>query len=309
MKTNRRHFIQTAAASAAAAMALQSRAEAVSQANASAGMPLNRNPLKLGLMTYLVGQSWDIPTIIKNLKETKYEHVQLRTTHKHGVEPTLTKEQRAAVKQQFLDAGLKASTACTHQYHDADPAVLRRHIEGTKNFLQLTADIGAQGLRVFPNGVPDEGNPNREKVLEQIGKSVAECAVTARSLGVQLRMEEHGNGTSNIPTVKKILDYANNPDVYVIWNCSQTDTGRGPGLPKGFEGMPIAKQFEMVKGRIGNVHLRELYTDYPWRELFSLLSASNYQGYCDVEVSPESAEPIRFLHSYRALFLALQNAV
>lgn len=307
--TSRREFIQAAAISATAVALPTKGLAAPAPQTTGSTVALNKNPLKLGLMTYLVGQSWDIPTIIKNLTEAKYEHVQLRTTHKHGVELVLTNAQRAEVKQRFLDAGLKTSLACAHQYHDADPAVLRRHIEGTKQFLQLTADVGAQGLRVFPNGVPDEGTPNREKILEQIGKSVSECAVTAKGLGVQLRMEEHGNGTSNIPTVKKILDYANNPDVAIIWNCSQTDTGRGPGLPKGFEGMPIAKQFDLVKGRIGNVHLRELHTDYPWRELFSLLSASGYQGYCDVEVSPESAEPMRFLHSFRALFLALQNAV
>ena len=309
MKSNRREFIQTAAASAAAAVAIPAGTAAAADAAQVPGFTPNKTPLKLGLMTYQVGQSWDIPTIIKNLKETKYEHVQLRTTHKHGVELTLTKEQRAEVKQRFIDAGLKISTASAYQYHDADPAVVRRNIEGTKQFLQLTADVGAQGVRVFPNGVPDEGNPNREKTLEQIGKSVSECATAAHGLGVQLRMEEHGNGTSNIPTVRKILDYANNPNVYIIWNCSGTDTGKGPGLPKGYEGMPIAKQFDLVKGRIGNVHLRELHTDYPWRELFSLLSQSGYQGYCDVEVSPESTEPIRFLHSFRALFLALQNAV
>jgi sugar phosphate isomerase/epimerase len=260
-------------------------------------------------MTYQVGQSWDIPTLIKNCTETKYEHVQLRTTHKHGVEPTLTKAQRAEVNQRFADAGLAISLACTHQYHDADAAVLRRHIEGTKQFLELARDVGAQGLRVFPNAAPAEGHPDREKILEQIGRSVSECANAGRDLGVQLRMEEHGNGTSNIPTVKKILDYANNPNVFIIWNCSPTDTGKAPGLPKGFEGMPIQDQFDLVKGRIGNVHLRELHTDYPWRELFRLLSSSGYAGYCDVEVSPESAEPIRFMHNFRALFLALQNVI
>jgi sugar phosphate isomerase/epimerase len=57
------------------------------------------------------------------------------------------------------------------------------------------------------------------------------------------------------------------------------------------------------------VHLRELSSDYPWRELFRLLSQSGYQGYCDVEVSPESAEPVRYMRNYRALFLALQNAI
>jgi sugar phosphate isomerase/epimerase len=175
--------------------------------------------------------------------------------------------------------------------------------------LQLAADVGAQGVRVFPNAAPDEGRPERQAILEQIGKSLAECATTGHGLGVQVRVEEHGNGTSNIPVIKQILDYAANPHVSMIWNCSASDTGKGPGLPKGFEGMPLEAQFNLVKGRIGNVHLRELSSDYPWRELFRLLSQSGYQGYCDIEVSPESAEPVRYMRNYRALFLALQNAV
>jgi len=307
MRTSRRTFLQTAAGSTAA-LALTSHAD-LSARQAAPSIPLNKTPLRLGLMTYQIGQSWDIPTIIKNCTETKLEHVQLRTTHKHGVELALTKAERAEVKKRFADAGLAISLASAFQYHAPDPAEVRRNIEGTKEFLQLTADVGALGLRVFPNAAPGEGRPDREKILEQIGKSLAETAVAARNLGVQVRVEEHGNGTSNIPVIRKILDYANSPDVAVIWNCSPTDTGKGPGLPKGFEGMNIEAQFNLVKGRIGNVHLRELSTDYPWRELFTLLSRSNYRGYCDIEVSPESAEPVRYLRNYRALFLALQNAV
>jgi len=308
MKTSRRNFIQTAVVSSAAA-ALPARAKGAPAPQATdGGFVLNKTPLKLGLMTYQIGQSWDIPTIIKNCKETRFAHVQLRTTHKHGVELTLTAPQRAEVKQRFIDAGLAISLASAYQYHDTDPAVLRKNIEGTKQFLQLAKDVGALGVRVFPNGVPDEGRPDREKILEQIGKSVSECASTGHDLGVQLRMEEHGNGTSNIPTVRKILDYANNPHVWIIWNCSPSDH-TGQGLPKGSEGMSFEAQFNLVKGRIGNVHLRELHTEYPWRQLFSLLNTSGFKGYCDVEVSPESTEPVRFMHNFRALFLALQNAV
>ncbi len=307
MRTSRRTFLQTAAASTAA-VALASRAE-VSARQGSGRVALNKSPLKLGLMTYQIGQSWDIPTIIKNCTETKFEHVQLRTTHKHGVEVSLTKAQRAEVKKRFADAGLAISLASAYQYHSPDAAEVRRNIEGTKEYMQLAADVGAQGVRVFPNAAPDEGKPDREKILEQIGKSLAELAVTGHNLGVQVRVEEHGNGTSNIPVIRKILDYANDPRVAMIWNCSASDTGKGPGLPKGFEGMNIEAQFNLVKGRIGNVHLRELSTDYPWRELFSLLSRSGYQGYCDIEVSPESTEPVRYLRNYRALFLALQNAL
>lgn len=70
MKTNRRSFIQTAAVSTAA-IALGSGAD-VSAGQAANTFSLNPKPLKLGLMTYQVGQSWDIPTLIKNCKETRF---------------------------------------------------------------------------------------------------------------------------------------------------------------------------------------------------------------------------------------------
>ncbi len=307
MRTSRRTFLQTAAASTAA-VALASRADAA-PAQGTAPFVLNQTPLKLGLMTYQIGQSWDLPTLIKNCTETKFEHVQLRTTHKHGVEVSLSKAQRAEVKQRLADAGLAVSLASAPQYHTPAQAEVRRNTERTNDYLHPAADVGAQGVRVFPNAAPDEGRPERQTILEQIGKSLAECATTGQGLGVQVRVEEHGNGTSNIPVIKQILDYAATPHLAMIWNCSASDTGKGPGLPKGFEGMGIEAQFNLVKGRIGNVHLRELSSDYPWRELFSLLARSGYQGYCDIEVSPESTEPVRYMRNYRALFLALQNAV
>ncbi len=304
---SRRGFITSAAASAAA-FTLPGFTTSPDSQKKRDNFILNKNPLKLGLMTYLVGSKWDIETIIKNCKEAQFEHVQLRTTHAHGVEVTLTSAQRADVKKRFADAGLAISMASAFQYHSTDPAELRKNIEGTKQYLQLAADVGALGIRVFPNAVPAEGDPSREKILEQIGKSVSECATTGYNLGVQVRLEEHGQGTANIPVIKKILDYADNPHVWIIWNNSDSDY-TGKDLPKGYEGMSLEDQFNLVKGRIGNVHLRELYTDYPWRKLFSLLSKSGYKGYLDIELSDESCEPVRMMKNYRVGFLALQNAL
>jgi len=300
MKTNysRRNFINTAAVSAAAVV-LPDYTTASEKQEEKSAIFLNTNPVKLGLMTYLVGQHWDIETLIKNCTETKFEHIQLRTTHKHGVEVNLNKQQRSEVKKRFADAGIAISLASGFMYHSPDQNELRKNIEGSKEYLQLAADIGAQGIRVFPNAVPKEGEKNREKIMEQIGKSVAQVAIVGHNLGVEVRLEEHGQGTDNIPVIKKILDYADNPNVYIIWNSSPSD----------FTGVGLEAQFNMVKDKIRNVHLRELFSDYPWREFFSLLGKSGYKGYCDAELSQESCEPIRMMNNYRALFLALQNAL
>src|SRR5919109_2652914 len=58
-------------------------------------------PLKLGTVTYNIAKDWDVPAIIKNLTEAQFDAVELRTTHKHGVEISLPASARAEVRKQF----------------------------------------------------------------------------------------------------------------------------------------------------------------------------------------------------------------
>lgn len=294
---SRKEFLKTAAISATAAI-LPGCSVAAEKKNKENTPSLNPNPLKLGLMTYNIGKDWDIETIIANCSETGYKHVELRTTHKHGVEVSLNKQQRNEIKKRFEDSPLEAiSLASAFSYHHTDRNELKEHIEGTKEYLQLAADVGAQGIRVFPNAFPE--GVDKEKTMEQIGKSVAEVGLVGHNLGVEVRLEEHGQGTDNIPVIKKIIDYSESPYVYVIWNSSPNDV-----IGEGLEA-----HFNMVKDRIRCVHLRELFNGYPWRQFFSLLSQSGYQGYLDAELADQSCEPIRMMHNYQALFLALQDAI
>jgi sugar phosphate isomerase/epimerase len=291
-KQTRRDLLKTSALIASAAVV--GRASSHDKASGNA-----RPTLKLGLMTYTLAKDWDIDTIIKNCTETGFEHVELRTTHAHGVEVTLTKAQRQEVRKRFEDAGIKLSLASAFAYHHPDPEELRQSIEGTKEYTLLAHDIGALGIRVFPNALlTDQGIPE-EQTLKQIGKAVAEVGEFAHNYGVQIRLAVHGKGTNIVGKVKKMIDYADSPYVYVNWNCDPNDT-KGPG----FEA-----NFNSVKDRIGNVHMHELSDEqYPYRELSRLLSQAGYQGYCDAEV-PASCEPIRLMKYYRALFLAYQDAI
>lgn len=293
-KQTRRDLLKTSALVASAAVVGQAPT-----LRAAERKPVSGKPLKLGLMTYTLAKDWDIETTIKNCTETKFEHVELRTTHAHGVEVTLTKAQRQEVRQRFEDAGIKLSLASAFAYHHPDPAELRKNIEGTKEYTLLAHDIGALGIRVFPNALlVDQGIPE-EQTLRQIGKAVAEVSEFAHDYGVQIRLAVHGRGTNIVGKVKKMVDYADSPHVYVNWNCDLNDA-KGPGLEA---------NFNSVRDRIGNVHLHELSDErYPYREFFRLLRQSGYQGYCDAEI-PASCEPIRLMKYYRTLFLAYQDAI
>lgn len=256
-------------------------------------------PLRIGIMTYMLGAAWDLDTLIANCKETQFEHIELRTTHAHGVETSLSPSERAEVKKKCEDAGIKVSLASAFSYHSDDPDELRKNIEGTKEYTLLARDIGAIGIRVFPNAIPSEPGDEQERTMQRIGKAAAEVGAFAADYDVEIRLANHGRGTNRVTVLKRILDYADSPHVYVNWNCDRTDIEE-----PGFEA-----NFNSVKDRIRNIHMHDLADGvYPYRKLFSLLRENGYRGYCDAEV-PASKEPLVFMKYYRALFLALQNVV
>ena len=285
----RREFLSVLAA----APALDLRAESARQQPARpAG-----NGLKLGTVTYNIAKDWDVPTIIKNLTEVGMDAVELRTTHKHGVEIALSPAARAEVKKRFDDSPVKiGGLGTTCEYHSPDQAVLRKNIEETKEWAKLAKDLGSPGVKVRPNGLPKD--VPEEKTLEQIGKALRECGVAAADQGVKIQLEVHGSETSRVPRIRKIFDYAgNHPAVRVCWNSNQTDL-----LDGGFE-----KNFALVKSQIGQVHMRDLFLEeYPWRSLITSLAAMKFDGYCFAEI-PESTDPVRVLKYFRGLFRAYQG--
>ena len=114
---SRRNFLKSAVISGTAVM-LPGCTTTSSPAGDNDSFQLNPNPLKLGVMTYHLARDWDIETIISNLTETGFQSVELRTTHAHGVEVSLTAEERAEVKKRFEDSALEAiSLASAFQYH------------------------------------------------------------------------------------------------------------------------------------------------------------------------------------------------
>lgn len=284
----RRDFLTTAAV----LPALGTLPSAQAPPAAAGGRP----PLKLGTVTYNIAKDWDIPAIIANLTEVGMEAVELRTTHAHGVEITLSPPARAEVRKRFEDSPIRIGglgTIC--EYHSPDPAVVRRNIEETKAWVALAKDIGAPGVKVRPNGLPKE--VPEEQTLAQIGRALAECGAAAADNGVAIQLEVHGAGTARLPRIRKIMDYTgNHPGVRVCWNSNPTDL-----LDGGFE-----PAFDLVKHQIGQVHMRDLFDDYPWRALLTSLADMNFSGYCFAEI-PESADPVRVLKYYRALFRAYQG--
>ena len=249
--------------------------------------------MKLGLVTYNMAKEWDIPTIIEHCEATGFQGVELRTTHAHNVEVNLSAAERRDVRKQFEDSSIElAGLGSAFEYHSPDSDELRQNIEGTKAYSQLAADVGAPGVKVRPNGLPD--SVPEQTTLEQIANSLRECGEFAKNLGVQIRLEVHGRQTSHLPHIRTIMEIADFDNVSVCWNSNPGEVVNGS----------VKSNFDLVKDWIRLVHINELHRrEYPWRELFSMLKDSSYDGYCLAEI-PGSIDPERVMNYYRALWTA-----
>ena len=260
---------------------------------AAEAAPAEKSRIHLGLVTYMVGAQMDLPTLIDACEKSGMEGVELRTSHKHGVEPTLDADGRAKVKATFAKTKVRlVMLGSTCEFHSPDPAVVKKNIEQTKEFVKLAADVGSLGVKVRPNGLPKEVPV--EKTLRQIGESIAQCGEFAKEKGIVIAVEMHG-APSDAASMAKIMEACKHPSVGLCWNSNGGDA----------KGGSVKESFELVKKWIVHCHVRDLTKkDYPWKELMTLLKGINYVGYTMLETSTKD-DPVEFLKAQRAAWDAM----
>ena len=254
--------------------------------------------LQLGIVTYNIAKDWSLDTIFTKLEALKIPGVELRTSHAHGVEVTLTPAERATIKRRFADSPVDlAGLGSAFEYQSNDPAKVTANIQGTKEYVRLAHDLGCPGIKVRPNGLAKGVDP--ERTYEQIGRALREVGRDAADFGVEIRVEVHGGTTQLVPNFAKILKHADHPNVFACWNSNPTDVVDGS----------IAANFDLLAPKIREVHLRDLTDEaYPWRDLFARLVKSGFTGYTLAEI-PASSDPDRVLRYFRRLWVALQPEV
>jgi len=248
-----------------------------------------------GLVTYLWGENWTLDELIDNCERSGTQGVELRTTHKHGVEPTLDERARIEVARRFADSNVTlVGLGSNERFDHTDEAALKQAIEASKAFIRLSHDVGGSGVKVKPDSF-HEGVPH-EKTIEQIGRSLNELGGYGEGFGQQIRLEVHGQ-CAQLPTIKAIMDIADHHNVFVCWNSNKED----------LEGEGLEHNFGLVAKRLGaTCHVRELETpDYPYPQLIKLLVDIDYEGWVMLESSTKPEDPVAGLAKQVALFREL----
>jgi sugar phosphate isomerase/epimerase len=288
----RRGFLTGTGATAAAGLL-------ATAANGGEPAPAAALKYRLGIVTYNIAAQWDVPTILRICRAVGLTAVELRTTHRHGVEPSLGERERKDIRARFADAGIEiwgCGTVC--EFHDPDKKVVQQNVETCRRFCQLVADIGGKGVKVRPNRLP-QGVPV-ERTLEQIGAALADCGRAAADANVEIWLEVHGNGTAHPPHIHTIMEHCKHPRVGVTWNSNSTDVTNGS----------VAEYFKLLRPWIKSCHINELHSGYPYRELFRLLRETGYDRVtlAEIEGMPDAATGERLMRYYRALWTELTRA-
>jgi len=284
----RRQFLVRNSKTAAALVT----AASLTSCSALRNVPKPCSTMNFGLVTYLWASKWDLPTLISNCEKTGVLGVELRTTHSHGVEPNLNKRQREDVRLRFADTPVTlVGLGSDERFDNPDPAVLAKAIEATKAFVKLSQDVGATGVKVKPNSFHKD--VPHEKTIEQIGKSLNIVGAYAADYNQQIRLEVHGQ-CAELPTIKAIMDIADNPNVFVCWNSNKQD----------LSGNGLEYNFNLVKDRFGaTAHVHDLNsTEYPYQQLMNLFVKMDYKGWLMLEASTKPQDYITALIEQRNIF-------
>jgi sugar phosphate isomerase/epimerase len=252
-----------------------------------------RAGMKFGLVTYEWAKDWDLATLIANCEKTGVLGVELRTQHAHAVETNLSATERAEVRKRFADSKVTClGYGSNYEYHSPDPAQLKENIDGTKEYIKLCHDIGATGIKVKPNTLPE--GVSEEKAIAQIAASFNEVGRYGQDFGQLIRVEVHGHLTQNIPVMRAIFDQVTEPNVKICWNSNPEDL-----LPPGLE-----QNFHSLSRWFGDtVHVREFNVgDYPYAELMKLFKSINYDGWILMEARTQPDDRVKALKEQLEIF-------
>ena len=126
--------------------------------------------MKLSITTYNIFKGWTIERLCAELPKAGVEGVEFRLGHRHGVDPAMSKAERADVKAALDAAGLSTCSIATGcMFHFAEPEKVREQIAAAAAAIELAADLGAPRIRVFGNNLV----PSSPSIYRLRGRCVA----------------------------------------------------------------------------------------------------------------------------------------
>ena len=171
----------------------------------------------LSFMTFVCPE-YELDKALATAIRYGYEAIEPRaqSDHKHGIEVSTTKKERARMKAQFADAGIQMcclATSCRYAFADAKDR--QQMIEATKQHIELAADCGCPTLRVF--GGPTPEGMDFADAKKHVSESLAAVADFAQDCSVYVCLETH-DAYSRAEDAAEVVARVGHPNIAINWD-------------------------------------------------------------------------------------------
>jgi glucosamine-6-phosphate deaminase len=161
---------------------------------------------------------WSLPRVIDMAGRAGYDGIELRFLEGDDAlwqRPELTTG-LAESRRRFDDAGLVVSCVDSRSFfHDPDPSMRRAAQDEVFRIIDLAAELGAPGVRVFGDRVQPGGDLDR--TAGWIAEAVRVLADRARPAGIGIWLETHGDFAPGARACA-VVDEADRDNVGVVWD-------------------------------------------------------------------------------------------
>ena len=295
MQTDRRVFLTTLTASLAAPALLRAR-------------PAKRYPI--GFST-LGCPAWSWKTILEQADQLGYASLELR-----GVAgemdltkvPELSGSRLADTKKDLAALGIVVSDlGASSRMHEKDPTVRAAQLDEGRRFIDLARARDVKYVRMFGDKIP-EGEP-REDVMKRVVEGFQQMAEHAKSAGVVVLMESHGDFTKSKDLVA-IESAVHSAGFALLWDAHHTFVAGGEAPADTYAAIGrFVRHTHLKDSKPAGTDRRYVLTgtgEVPVKAQVSVLAKAGFKGYYCFEWEkkwhPEIEEPeVAFPHYARTM--------
>lgn len=266
-----------------------------------------KRPLPLLSFSTLGCPDWTWDQIVEFASANKYQGIELRGIRREldlTKRPEFSKQNIRSTMGKLADRKLSiVDLGSSTELHHPPGAERQKHLDSGKQFIDLAEQLKCLYIRVFPNKFPSERD--KPDTMELIANGLLELADHARTSGVRVLMETHGD-VIYVADIKRIMEMATSPHVGLVWDVHNMWVVTKE---------PPVDVYAQLKEYIFHTHIKDgksvddklQYTllgqgDSPIFTAIDALVAGGYRGYFSFEWEkmwhPEIAEPEVALADY-----------
>ena len=197
--------------------------------------------------------NWTMLQIIAMAAGESYDGIELRFVQGEDSLwklPVFSGKELASIKRALADNALTVScldTSC--RFHSPDAAERGRWISEGSRMADLTAELGAPGLRVFGDTI--QSGTDRASTQNWIAESIRELVDITAARGVEIWIENHGDFAGAAETAA-ILQQVASPRTGAVWDPANSFAAKKEQPARGAARLGAA---------IRHVHVKDLRRD------------------------------------------------